>query len=169
MAATRPTPPAGRRGRAGRVQKSRAMTATPLGMVATRSTPAMARASVSWTCLTWAPKRGGCSTRAVSSPGRRTSWVKMALPSILAGPSVRRRVGLPMSLNSGRVLEPDLGRHRLSGRRLRQFAEAWRDGPPGGSTTPSLTSIPAAGTCHCAAAAATSIWRAAAPALRNCS
>ena len=81
------------------VQKSWAMTATPLGMIATRSTPRMARASVSWTRLTRAPKRGGCSTRAVSMPGRRTSWVKMAVPSVLGGPSLRRSAALPMSRN----------------------------------------------------------------------
>jgi hypothetical protein len=118
--------------------------------------------------LTVAPNRGGCATTAVSMPGRCTSWVKIALPLVLSGESLRG-ARLPMSLKSlGSLSRTSAG----TPSRAAAFASwpklAWRLEAEC-ITAPSLTLTSSSGTFHCFAAAATSMARAEAPALRSCS
>ncbi|MCY1367471.1 hypothetical protein D9M68_762480 [compost metagenome] len=102
-------------------------------------------------------------------PGSLKSWVKVALPSVLSALSLRDRRSWPISVKSSGDLS------------LTSFGSGWRAAASANSpkpaclpdaawlTTPLLTLISAAGTCHCSAAAATSMARALAPALRICS
>jgi hypothetical protein len=80
-------------------QNPSAITATPASMRTTLRTPGTARAFVSSTLSTVAPKAGGSATHAVSMPGNRTSMPYTPLPSVLDGVSSRFSA-LPMSLNA---------------------------------------------------------------------
>ena len=110
------------------------------------------------------PSVGHMVTVAYSMPGRSTSRPKPALPVALARASRRGR-GWPMSLNCAgvfRVTAPGSG--SLAAASASSPKPALR--PEGWSTRPASTRSSATGTPHCAAAAATSIARADAPASR---
>jgi hypothetical protein len=132
----------------------------------TCSTPLICFALAASKLFNFAPKRGGCRTTAVSMPGSLTSCVKIALPFDFARASVRA-AGLPMRTKS-------LGSFSLTSVGTGCFAASAASSPKVAllsfdETMPRETPISAAGTCHFSAAAATSMARAAAPALRNCS
>ena len=131
--ATRPSP----RRRASRpsraVQKSRAMTATPLGISATRSTPGMARASVSMDVLDPGAEAGRVHHQGRQHLGQAHVLGEDGAAVGLGRPVLAAELGVADQPELGRVLELDLRRHRLPGRRLRQLAEACADGRPGGS------------------------------------
>ena len=73
------------------VQYPSASTATPCGIRTTCFTPGMAFAAASSTDTIVAPGTGACTMTAVSSPGTLTSMPNPALPSTLAGVSMRVR------------------------------------------------------------------------------
>ncbi|MNE71843.1 hypothetical protein D3C80_1677460 [compost metagenome] len=102
-------------------------------------------------------------------PGSLKSWVKVPLPSVLSALSLRERRSLPIRVKSLGALSTS-----SAGTFWRDAASANSPNPalrpePAWLTTPLLTVISPAGTFHCSAAAATSIARAPAPALRICS
>ena len=76
-------------------QKSVATTATPLGIWTTARTPGIFSASLASKDFTLAPKRGGCATTAVRSPGIFTSCVNFAVPFAFTLESFRE-TSLPM-------------------------------------------------------------------------
>ncbi len=148
------------------VQKSFASTATPCGICTTSVTPLIAFALVASKDFTFAPYCGGCATTAVSMPGSFTSMVKTALPFVLAFESLRG-TSLPISLKS-------FGSFNFTSAGTGIAAAFCASCPKLAlcsrcATTPRSTVIASAGTFHSFAAAATSIERAAAPALRICS
>ncbi|MNN69007.1 hypothetical protein D3C81_1847570 [compost metagenome] len=97
------------------------------------------------------------------------SWVNRALPSVLSALSLRARRSWPIRVKSFGDLS-----FTSSGTGCRAAASASSPKPalrPEAAwlTTPLLTEISCADTFHCSAAAATSMARALAPALRICS
>jgi hypothetical protein len=73
-------------------------TATPSSISTAAITPDSARAASSSTEATVGPKRGGCSTTAVTIPGRTLSIVKRVRPRIFAAASTRNSPARPMSV-----------------------------------------------------------------------
>ena len=147
-------------------QKSVASTATPVGTCTTSVTPGTAFAFAASNDFTVPPNRGGCATRAVSMPGSFTSWVKVALPVTLAGMSRRGTSSFPMRRKADASLSVTFAG-------TGSFAASATSSPkradlpePVWLTTPLATVMSPAGTPQRAAAAATSIARAAAPASR---
>ena len=70
-------------------QKLLASTATPVGISITWRTPGMPCTPAASKLATFAPKRGGCATSAVSMPGSFWSCVKIAVPFDFAFESTR--------------------------------------------------------------------------------
>ena len=147
---------------------SRPTTATPRGICTTSTTPATAFALVASNELARAPKRGGRMTTAVIISGSITSIANCCLPVDFARASSRGSFSLPTILKSVGFLR---GTFAGTG----SFAAAPASSPrvalrpvPACDTTPSLTVMSVAGTPQRAAAAATSIARAVAPASRSC-
>jgi hypothetical protein len=137
-------------------------------MTFTSTTPRTARAALSSTEIALPPNRGGCATSTVSASGRATSMVYSASPVDFSGES-SLGTALPIKVNCcGSLSFTSFGGVILaacsaSSPNVACLVDAlWR-------TTPLRTLISCAGTPHSCAAAATSIARAVAPALRICS
>jgi hypothetical protein len=139
----------------------------PRGTWTTSTTPGTAFAAVASKDLTVAPNSGGRCSTATSMPGKVTSRVNWAVPLLFAGTSTRGSFW-PISLKSlgsfrvtlaasGCAAALPASSPKLACRR----EAAWL-------STPRSTTISAAGTFHSAAAAATSMARAVAPAWRSC-
>ena len=143
-----------------------AITARPVGICMTSTTPATARAAVASNAISLPPKRGECLMTATFILGRRTSIVNIAVPFTLAGTSILgTRVPISVncdgSFNATPVGTSSLPAASASSPKAALLPDAWL-------TTPLLTVISAAGTLHCLAAAATSMALAVAPTVRYC-
>ncbi len=145
-----------------------ATTATPVGIWKTSTTPGTFFAAVASNEATFAPNFGAWATMAVSILGRWTSWVKRAVPVLLAVESLRRTRSVPIRVKV-------LGSFSVGFCGGVTFAAAVTSSPKcaclpvlAWETTPFWTVTSPAGTAQVVAAAWTNMARAAAPAARSC-
>ncbi len=145
-----------------------ATTATPVGIWKMSTTPGTFLAALASNEATFAPNFGAWTTMAVSMLGRWTSWVKRAVPLLLASESLRRTRSAPIrvkafgSFSTGFCGGATLAAAATSSPKCACLPDlAWL-------TTPFCTVTSAAGTLQVVAAAWTNMARAAAPALRSC-
>ncbi len=145
-------------------QKLVARTATPFGTSTTNRTPGTLDVAVASSDLSAAPKRGGCATTAVSMSESFTSCVNCAVPFDLARASLRGAF-LPISVKFFGSLSGTFSGTGIAAAAAASWPKLALRAPA--LSTPSLTVMLCGDTFHCLAAAATSIARAVAPALRS--